>query len=159
MIIKMASTSNLRVPKADYTQIPTSAFSDPYRSEVTHIAALRFRGWRPPPASWRLRRSDGTRGKSAASAAEDGGGARRGRENRRCAALMAHGDGWMRDAGADAGRALEDADAAADAAAGGCSGILLMMMLLMGHRSVRHRGEPSAVSARTPRLIQVHHQL
>lgn len=101
MIIKMASTSNLRVPKADYTQIPTSASPDPYRwAEVTHIAALRFRGWRPSPASvwrtasWRLRRSDGTRGESAASAAEDGGGARRGRENRRCAALMAHGDGW-----------------------------------------------------------------
>ncbi|KAA0715280.1 hypothetical protein E1301_Tti021166 [Triplophysa tibetana] len=58
--------------------------------------------------------------------------------------------GWMRDADADAGRAHEDA------AAGRCSG---MLMLLMGHRSVRHRGEPSAVSARNPRLMQVHHQL
>lgn len=37
--------------------------------------------------------------------------------------------------------------------------MLLEMMRMMGHRSVRHRGEPSAVSARTPRLIRAHHQL
>lgn len=37
--------------------------------------------------------------------------------------------------------------------------LLLEMMVMMGHRSVRHRGEPSAVSARTPRLIRAHHQL
>lgn len=30
------------------------------------------------------------------------------------------------------------------------SGMLMMVMMMMGHRCVRHREEPSAVSARTP---------
>jgi len=44
----------------------------------------------------------------------------------------------------------EDEDDADDARRSGMLMLKLMMMRMMGHRCVRHREEPSAVSARTP---------